>query len=221
MKRAFSAIITAALLLPLASCAGTVDEDVATPAEAGATYTGTVIEIGLEHIVITTDDGEVLVPYSEDTEFSGFARNMAGMGNAPGQPAGGNAPPDMGGAPADAGNENGFTDLETPPDAAEGEFPSGENDMTPPEGMGEMPAGMDNGDTFEDLDRPEQAASSYEDISLNNTVTVVVGSDGTAETITLSSVNDAENGMGGETDGVSPSSEEEDSVDEESTITEE
>lgn len=212
MKRAFSAIITLALLLSLASCAGTVDEDVATPAEAGATYTGTVIEIGLEHIVIATDDGEVLVPYSEDTEFAGFARNMAGMGNAP---------PDMGGAPTDAGNENGFTDLEIPSDAAEGEFPSGENDMTPPEGMGEMPAGMDNGDTFEDLDRPEQAASSYEDISLNNTVTVVVGSDGTAEMITLSSVNDAENGMGGEPDGVSPSSEEEDSVDEESTIIEE
>lgn len=188
MKRAFVIIITVTLLLSLVPCAGMAEEEPSLNAEAGSTYTGTVIEISLEHIVIATDDGKVFIPYSEDTEFAGFAGdigNMDGMGGAPWQPDGGNTPPDMGGAPAEAGNENGFTDLEPPSDAPEGSAAIGGNNGTPPEGMGEMPAGMDGGDAFDDLERQEQAVSSCEDISLNDVITVVVSDDGMADTITL------------------------------------
>lgn len=50
---------------------------------------------------------------------------------------------------------------------------------------------------------------------------LVVGSNGGVETITLSSENDAENGTGGEADSAPQPSEEEGSVNEEYIITEE
>lgn len=166
MKRLLGLLTTAALVVSLAACTGTGEEDTTATAEAGETYTGTVTEMGLDHLTLATEEGEIRIPYTEDTEFVGFG----GMAGQPGG-LGGGTPPEMGGAPAEP-----------------------EVGGAAPENVGEPPAGPDNSGGSPAMGGPGQQASSYEDVSLNNEVTAVVGRDGIAETITLSG-----GGMGGGT----------------------
>ena len=107
--------------------------------------------------------GELEIPLSDSTVFS---RDMGG----------GEAPPDNGGETPHDGGE--IPDAPAQPTGAAG-------DETPPQ----PPEGQD-GDTPPQGGGPGEALT-YESLSIGDTVTVTVGSDGAAETVTLSG------GMGG------------------------
>ncbi len=185
MRRKISLIITAAMLASLTACSGTQDSST-TSAETGETYTGTVTEISLEHIVISTDDGDVTIPYSEDTEFSGFSRGMGGAAGQPGE--GGETPPDMEGtADSDEESESDAQNTEEVEESSEAE------QETAPEESSEAEQGASSDEPAE----MGQQESSYEEVSLNDEVTVVVGDDGTAESITMNAEQETDGGMGG------------------------
>ncbi len=245
MRRKLIFLFAMGMVLSTGACAETAEEDTEstevsttiTSAEAGETYTGTVTEISLEHLVLSTDDGSVTILYTEDTEFSGFS-DMGGMAMGAGQMGGGEAPSDMGEMPGepgggmDASGQDSFQDItdsesaadsvdeessaeveglsaEVEESSAEAEESSAEmegssEDMAePPTDAGEIPAGQDGEDgsvqEFEDMG---QQASSVEDVSLNDEVTVVVGDDGTAESVTLNTETEADGEMGGESSAV-------------------
>ena len=164
MNRFFCLFLAAAAAASLTACSGPETDGNYGAAQAGETYTGTVTEISLEHIMISTENGEVQIPYTDDTEFSGFG----GMGGGFRRPDGGGNPADMG-ENANTGEE-GISDLESPPDQPGGADP---------------PSGQDSGNTIQDIVGTQPQSSSFEDVSLNDEVTVAVGDDGAAETITL------------------------------------
>ena len=94
----------------------------------------------------------------------------------------------LGGAPADGENPpdmpDGAAEGETPPDAPDGAT-GGETPPDAPNG-GEMPADLPDG--------MAQEALTYEDVAVGDAVTVVVGEDGIADSVTLSG---GPGGMGG------------------------
>ena len=195
MKKRLSFVLAAALTLSMTACGSTEGGDVSSTTETGQTYTGTVTEISLEHLVLSTDDGDVTILYSEDTEFSGFSSGMGNMGGGAGQPGDmenmdGEAP-EMPGNGADASGQGEFQDItdgESGESGTDGEMPE---DAEEPE----LPAEMGNGeDGGQEPDGMEQQTSSYEDVSLNDEVTVVVGDDGIAESVTLVTEGDETGG---------------------------
>ncbi|MCD7843576.1 MAG: hypothetical protein LUG17_03000 [Clostridiales bacterium] len=209
-----------------ASTTDTDSEDTSAAGEtdASATYTGTVIALTLESITITTDDEEeVEIPYSEDTTFA----REGGMGGGRDMASGGGSAPD-GEAPtgdsdatesddsaeANTANGNGNTilsetsaevtdDTETDDsadDAAEGgevsdDLPNGEGGEAPSGDSGSMPSDMGGGNMGGGMSE----TLTYQDLSLGDTVTIVVGSDGVAESVTITTDSDSAGGdMGGD-----------------------
>lgn len=176
-------MLAAALVISVTACTATTEEETSVnEAVAGETYTGTVAEIGKDYMVITTEIGDVRIALSENTEYV----RAGGMGGG----AEGEVPADQpdrteGEAPANQ------------PDGAEGEAPA---DL--PDGAeGEVPADLPDGTEGEapEMGNPGLQTLTYSDIALGDEVTVVVGEDGTAETVTLSGTDmgDGPGGMGG------------------------
>lgn len=218
MKRRLSVILALGLALSMTACTGTAEseESTAANAEAGQTYTGTITEITLEHLVLSTEDGSVKILYSEDTEFSGFG----GMG---GQAMGGGGPSDMGDAPAEPGDgmdsfgQDSFQDItgnENTEESTEEDLP--EDMEEPPADGSTLSGGQDSENVVpQEPGDMEQQSTSVEDVSLNDEVTVIVGDDGTAESVTLNT----ESGTDGEMGGTSSAPEEYDAATEYTTDT--
>ena len=170
-KQLLTAIVAGALLFSLSACGDSADS------LAGQTLTGTVSAISADELSLDTEDaGAVTIPLSDDTVFE---RARGGMGGQMpgGAPADGENPPDM---------PDGAADGETPPDAPDGAT-GGETPPDAPNG-GEMPADLPDGAAPDGM---AQEALTYEDVAVGDAVTVVVGEDGIADSVTLSG------GMGG------------------------
>lgn len=170
-KQLLTAIVAGALLFSLSACGDSADS------LAGQTLTGTVSAISADELSLDTEDaGAVTIPLSDDTVFE---RARGGMGGQMpgGAPADGENPPDM---------PDGAAEGETPPDAPDGAA-GGEMPPDAPNG-GEMPADLPDGAAPDGM---AQEALTYEDVAVGDAVTVVVGEDGIADSVTLSS------GMGG------------------------
>ncbi len=231
MKRVIPFLTSMALLLSMTACSNSKSST----AEPGETYTGTVIELSLEHLVLSTEDGNITIPYSEDTEFVNFS-SMGGMAGA-GQPGGGfdvgssSDIDDLSEGSSEPDSSMADSDLETPPEMPDGESAEGSERGSLPEGMegGSLPEEIGDGSLPEGAEEPsdnqaadggmqdlQQQSSSYEDVSLNDEVTVVVGDDGIAETVTLNSSES----MGGEMGGSSSAVEDYDAANEYTSDTE-
>ena len=183
-KQLLTAIVAGALLFSLSACGDSADS------LAGQTLTGTVSAISADELSLDTEDaGAVTIPLSDDTVFE-RARGGVGGQMPGGAPADGENPPDMpdgaaeGETPPDA--PDGATGGETPPDAPDGAA-GGETPPDAPNG-GEMPADLPDGAAPDGM---AQEALTYEDVAVGDAVTVVVGEDGIADSVTRSS------GMGG------------------------
>ena len=173
-KQLLTAIVAGALLFSLSACGDSADS------LAGQTLTGTVSAISADELSLDTEDaGAVTIPLSDDTVFE---RARGGMGGQMpgGAPADGENPPDM---------PDGAAEGETPPDAPDGAA-GGEMPPDAPNG-GEMPADLPDGAAPDGM---AQEALTYEDVAVGDAVTVVVGEDGIADSVTLSG---GPGGMGG------------------------
>ncbi|MCD7830638.1 MAG: hypothetical protein LUG58_09415 [Clostridiales bacterium] len=225
MKKILSLILAMAMVLSLTACGGsasTTDStgDVSAAGEtdvSAATYTGTVIALTLESITITTDDEEVEIPYSEDTTFSresGMGGGEMPSGSAPdgeaadsdsaasddsaeGATATGNSGAILSETAAESTDDTTGTTETGDTDPTEGgeapaDLPDGEGGEMPTGDSGSMPSGM-GGSMSETL--------TYQDLSLGDTVTIVVGSDGVAESVTISFGDSADSVLGGDMGG--------------------
>lgn len=173
-KQLLTAIVAGALLFSLSACGDSADS------LAGQTLTGTVSAISADELSLDTEDaGAVTIPLSDDTVFE-RARGGVGGQMPGGAPADGENPPDM---------PDGAAEGETPPDAPDGAT-GGETPPDAPNG-GEMPADLPDGAAPDGM---AQEALTYEDVAVGDAVTVVVGEDGIADSVTLSS---GPGGMGG------------------------
>ncbi len=139
--------------------------------ETGVTYTGTVSEISADTLTITTEnEGDITVSFSDQTVF-GYG---GGMGS---------------GGPG--GSEQG-----TPPEKPEGESMSAETEVPPEQSGGEtVPPELPEGEMPQDMESQEEL--TYEDIAVGDTVTVVVDSDGIAESVMVSGAPMPGGGPGG------------------------
>lgn len=181
MKRILSSALTATMVVSLSACT--------TEGKAGKTYTGTITELTTEHIVVSTDDGTVQIPYSEDTEISGFS-GMGAMGGMqqPGDTQSGGAPSgDTPSGDASSGDE------QTSDEQASDEQSENTESGTPPELPEGESASENGGEAPSDTEGGSQQTSTIEDVTLNSEVSVVVGDDGTAASITKAG-NDASGG---------------------------
>ena len=166
------------MMLSSAACIKSTETDSYLSAQADKTYTGTVIELNLEHIVISAGEGNIRIPYTEDTQISGFG-GMDGMR----QPGGMSSKDEM----QQSGGINGMDEMQQPggmpPEDAEGDTASQNTESKaapePPENE------MKNHSS-------DSTGAGIEEISLKDEVTVVVGDDGTASSITKD--NDAASG---------------------------
>lgn len=173
-KQLLTAIVAGALLFSLSACGDSADS------LAGQTLTGTVSAISADELSLDTEDaGAVTIPLSDDTVFE-RARGGVGGQMPGGAPADGENPPDM---------PDGAAEGETPPDAPDGAT-GGETPPDAPNG-GEMPADLPDGTAPDGM---AQEALTYEDVAVGDAVTVVVGEDGIADSVTLSG---GPGGMGG------------------------
>lgn len=204
MKKQLLAMVTAgALLLSATACGKSESEQSVTVSLAEQTFTGTVNAISADEISLTTEDsGTVIIPLSPDTVFQ---QRQPGMG---GQAPGGSAPD--GEAPPDA-PDGAMSNGETPPAAPDGAASGEANAPDVPNGAvsgGEEPPAMPENGTTSGQTPPEmpegsapadmaQPSLSYEDISQGDTVTVEVGDDGIATSVTLSGGGPGGGGMGG------------------------
>lgn len=210
--------ILAALLLTvsLSACGNhteTSSSSVVSEISAAETsYTGTVTEISGESLTLSTEDGSsVSIPLSENTVFT--RGRMEG-----GKPEGQQPPDDL---PADSAGE---------PSANEESSDSGEATLKQFEGGTQQEPGMKNsppektdggnnagGDTPPEIPEGEMPSDmgemTWENISVGDTVTVTVGSDGYAETVTISGGNMGGN-MGGGPGGASSAPDSYDSANE-------
>ena len=204
MKKQLLAMVTAgALLLSATACGKSESEQSVTVSLAEQTFTGTVNAISADEISLTTEDsGTVIIPLSPDTIFQ---QGQPGMGS---QAPGGSAPD--GEAPPDA-PDGAMSNGETPPAAPDGAASGEANAPDVPNGAvsgGEEPPAMPENGTTSGQTPPEmpegsapadmaQPSLSYEDISQGDTVTVEVGDDGIATSVTLSGGGPGGGGMGG------------------------
>lgn len=171
-KQLFTAVVVGALLISMTACGG---RENVTVSLAGQTFTGTVSAISVDEILLDTEESSTVpLPLSDKTVFQSE------------QPSMGDQDPDRA-----------MPDGETPPEMPDGGTDGGE---TPPE----MPdEGMAGGETPPDIPDGEKPADmelnvqSYEDISVGDTVTVEMGEDGIAASVTLSG-GEPEAGMGGQ-----------------------
>lgn len=195
-KQITSAVMAAALLVSAAACGKTGSESAGAASLAGQTFTGTVSAVSAEELSLNTEEsGNVTIPLAEDTVFERAQPEMGG--GVPGGAADGETPPEKpegessDGETPPAEPEEGAVDGETPPEKPDGEAADGE---TPP-GMpdGQTPPEAPGGSTPEN-GQPETL--TYEDVAVGDTVTVEVGEDGIAATVTLAGGGPG-GGMGG------------------------
>ena len=145
--------------------------------ETGVTYTGTVSEISADTLTITTEnEGDITVSFSDQTVF-GYG---GGMGSGGSGESGQGAPPEK------PEGESMGAETEVPPEKPEGENPAGGETAPPELPEGEMPQDMAN-----------QEQLTYEDIAVGDIVTVVVDSDGIAESVMVSGAPMPGGGPGG------------------------
>ena len=184
MKRIFYIFLIATMSLSsVTACSSSNGEVSYISVQANEIYKGTVSEIGSDYITISTDSGNAKISYTEDTEFVGFGRMGKGQ-----RPMGGN-PEEMSngeeaGTPPERPEGNG-EEVGTPPERPEG---NGEETGTPPE----RPEG--NG---EEMGNPpeDMVKGTFEDVSINDEVEILVDENGVATTVTLLGREMA--GMGG------------------------
>lgn len=206
-KQITAAVMAAALLVSVTACGKTESEAASLSTLAGQAFTGTVSAVSAEELSLDTEaSGTVTIPLAEDTVFQ---RDQPGMGGgAPGgetppeKPDGessdGQTPPEKPEGEASDGQtppaepSGGAAEGETPPEKPDGEAADGE---TPPEMPdGQTPPEAPGGATPEN-GQPETL--TYEDIVVGDTVTVEVGEDGVASTVTLPGGGPG-GGMGGQ-----------------------
>lgn len=173
-KQITAAVMAAALLFSVTACGKTESEAASLSTLAGQTFTGTVSAVSAEELALDTKaSGNVTIPLAEDTVFE-------------------RAQPEMGGGAPGGGAADG----QTPPEKPDGESP---DSGTPPEMPerdstgGQTPPDAPGGATPEN-GQPETL--TYEDITVGDTVTVEVGEDGIAATVTLPGGGQG-GGMGG------------------------
>ena len=145
MKKRMSILMALALAVSVTACSSQTSSDTNTAAEetaeaseeetseaaeaaAGETYTGTVAAISGDSITVTTEDGDVAIPLSSETEFSMSMGEGGDMGGAP--DGAGGEPGEMGegGGPGGDGQAPAGEDGEAPekPEGEEGEAPDSE-----------------------------------------------------------------------------------------------
>lgn len=132
-KRVIPLLTSMVLLFSMTACSSSTSST----AEAGETYTGTVIELTLEHLVLSTEDGNITIPYSEDTEFVNFSSMGGGMAGAdqPGGGFGGDTSSEidnLGEAPDASDDSAAASDQDTPPDLPDGESAEDSESEMPP-----------------------------------------------------------------------------------------
>lgn len=189
-KQITSAVMAAALLLSVTACGKTESEATGTVSLAGQTFTGTVSAVSAEELSLDTEESEtVTIPLSEDTVFARAQPEMGGGapgGETPpekpdGETASGETPPEK--------PEGESTDGETPPEKPDGETTDGQ---TPPEKPDQEATGGETapdalagapGENTGESGQPESL--TYENVTVGDTVTVKVGEDGVASTVTL------------------------------------
>lgn len=184
-KQIISAVMAAALLFSVTACGKTESESAGAAALAGQTFTGTVSAVSAEELSLDTEaSGNVTIPLAEDTVFQRAQPEMGG--GAPGGAADGETPPEK--------PDGESTDGEAPPAEPEGGAVDGETPPEEPDGEaadGEMPPGMPDGQTPPDApggatpENGQPETLTYEDVAVGDTVTVEVGEDGIAATVTL------------------------------------
>lgn len=198
MKNQITAVVmAAALLVSVTACGKTESEAASTVSLAGQTFTGTVSAMSAKQLMLDTEEsGTVTIPLSGDTVFQ---RDQPGMGGGADD---GQTPPEKpDGEAADgqaslAGSGAGAADGQTPPEKPDGESTDSGTPPEMPEGDstgGQTPPDVPGGATPEN-GQPETL--TYEDITVGDTVTVEVGEDGIAATVTLAGGGPG-GGMGG------------------------
>lgn len=189
-KQAISAVLAAALLLSVTACGKTESEATSLSTLAGQTFTGTVSAVSGKELSLETEtSGTVDIPISEDTVFERARPEMGG--EAPG----GETPPEK--------PDGAASDGQTPPEKPDGETSDGETPPEQPDGAatdGQTPPEKPDGETADGGTAPDAVAGAtgqstgesgqpetltYEDVTVGDTVTVKVGEDGVAATITL------------------------------------
>lgn len=200
-KQITAAVMAAALLVSVTACGKTESEATSTVSLAGQTFTGTVSAVSAKELMLDTEaSGTVTIPLAEDTVFERAQPEMGG--GAPGGAADGETPPEK--------PDGESTDGETPPEKPDGEATSGETPPEKPDGEatgGETPPEMPGGAASDGQTPPEApggatpengqpATLTYEDVAVGDTVTVEVGEDGIAATVTLPGGGPGD-GMGG------------------------
>ena len=154
-----------------------------------AEYTGTVSAISADSIALTTSDGEnVVILLSDSTVFT-FGKGAGGPdgGRGEGGRGGEQMPGDIPDGTAESGSDTEENTLQafsntTGAPQQPGEISPDAADTTPPEdGDGSAPPDITDG-------KPSGFGSelTYGDVSVGDTVTVTVGSDGAAQSVTLS-----------------------------------
>lgn len=184
MKRMLCMLAASILLLSLTGCAA--------KAKANSSYTGTVSTISADSITLATDDGEVTIQITANTQMTmgGFG-SFGQMGS---MPEGDFTMPEGEERPEPAQKPEG--DFEKP----EGDFTRPEGDFTMPEGdftmpEGEMPS-FEGGQMPEGMTRPDGESfgggrggfggMDISSIPVGTSVTVTTGADKTAATISIS-----------------------------------
>lgn len=197
-KQITAAVMAVALLVSVTACGKTESEATSLSTLAGQTFTGTVSAVSAKELSLDTEaSGTVDIPLSEDTIFERAQPDMGG------QAPGGETPPEKpDGDSTDSGTppekpDGEASDGQTPPEKPEGEAADGQTPPEKPEGdstSGETPpeepeknapdalAGATGQSTGEN-GQPETL--TYEDVTVGDTVTVEVGEDGIAATVTL------------------------------------
>ncbi len=177
-QRIISIFLAMSLICSLAACA-TTEQDEEDAIVSSGTYTGTVSAISQDILTISTDNGDVAIPLTDETVYE---VSMNGMEMPGGQPSdmgqtgenGGQEPPDLPNGEGESQPDGG----EEPPEKPEGE----EGDK--PE-SGEEPPEIPNGEGGNGDMGEMQQSITLSDISIGDEVTVVVNENGSAESVTL------------------------------------
>lgn len=177
-KQLLSALLAGVLLISMTACGEAESEPSSMDSLTGQRFTGTVSAISAEELLLDTQEsGTIAIPLSSDTVFQ---RGQPGMGGQAPDGAGSDekAPPE---APGEAN-----TDRQAPPDMPDGTAPDGETFPDVPDAApadAEKPADAPDGSVPGNM---PQETLCYEDISAGDTVTVEVGEDGIAASVTIS-----------------------------------
>lgn len=201
--RGAALLISVSFLLACSACgaqssSGSVSaassSEAAESADAGSEkttteYTGTVSAISADSIALTTSDGEnVVILLSDSTVFT-FGKGTGGPdgGRGEGGRGGEQMPGDIPDGTAESGSDTEENTLQAFSNTTGAPQQPGENS---PDTAGRTPPEDGDGSALPDMadGKPSGFGSelTYEDVSVGDTVTVTVGSDGAAQSVVLS-----------------------------------